>query len=183
MFHVNNIDESLVAQLQHLSVQASPSISKNIRHLRLSLKVLFSDINKGSANNWIVIPPESSVIFGNPKDLNLTLPLLWTAQSSSLWDELNVPVTGNVVEALILAGPSGIGKSHLTYLLALRSFAFDDPVLYLPDAGVLLEATCGAGFYCLVVHPLRVMLTLSTRQTNTHQLIPTGTPLAYTRCA
>ena len=52
-----------------------------------------------------------------------------------------------------------------------------------PHDYVELEATCGAGFYCLVVHPLRVMLTLSTRQTNTHQLIPTGNPLPYTRCA
>jgi hypothetical protein len=76
-------------------------------------------------------------VFGTPKDLDLESSLLWTKQTESLWLELAKPPRGNTVRAQILAGPSGIGKSHLTFLLALRAYAEGLPVLYVADAGEL----------------------------------------------
>ena len=67
------------------------------------------------------------------------MPLLWTSQTEVLWCELFVKPRGNVFRGQILAGPSGIGKSHIALLLALRCYALGMPVLYVPDAGELLD--------------------------------------------
>lgn len=62
--------------------------------------------------------------------------LLWTHQTQTLWQEFST--SESRVKVQILAGPSGIGKSHISLLLALRAYSERLPVLYVPDAGNLL---------------------------------------------
>jgi hypothetical protein len=82
-----------------------------------------------------------------PKELNTDRPLLFTEQTRALVVELldwekclqpgrNPPPSKEGV--FILAGPSGIGKSNIAYLVALRLFAHGTPLLYVEDAGWLV---------------------------------------------
>lgn len=107
--------------------------------LRQSLRQVF-EVKVEGHSRWIDVSPLAADIvrvFSSPKDLNLASKLLWTTQTEELWKELVLAPEGNTVRAQILAGPSGIGKSHLTYLLALRAYAEGNPVLYIADAGQL----------------------------------------------
>lgn len=76
--------------------------------------------------------------FSVPKDLDPGLPLLWTTQVELLWNKLSAPAS-DTPRGLILAGPSGIGKSHIVFLLALRAYAMGRPVLYVSDCGVAVN--------------------------------------------
>jgi hypothetical protein len=78
------------------------------------------------------------------------MPLLWTRQTEKLWRELVVEPNGDTFRGQILAGPSGIGKTHVALLLALRCYACGIPVLYVPDAGELLDSC--------VVYPLPLVM-------------------------
>lgn len=79
--------------------------------------------------------------FGLPKDLKRRRPLIWTTQTEVLWQELRVEPDDESFRGQILAGPSGIGKSHVSLLLALRCYAERIPVLYVGDAGVFFSET------------------------------------------
>lgn len=74
-----------------------------------------------------------------PKELDPSTPLLWTKQTDDLWQEVKVEPNGCSCRGQIFAGPSGMGKSHITLLLALRCYAARIPVLYVGDAGVYLK--------------------------------------------
>ena len=104
---------------------------------RAQLRVSFpADL---AAPTWIDLSCADLSVFGLPKDMDLRKPLLWTAQTDALWRELVLPATGNKVRAQILAGPLGIGKSHIAALLALRCYAQGMPLLYIADTGVFLK--------------------------------------------
>ena len=106
--------------------------------LRAELSALFpADLGVPS---WINISGVNLSAFGVPKDLRVKKPLLWTTQTEALWQELKVEPDGDTFRGQILAGPSGIGKSHIALLLALRCYAAGSPVLYVGDAGVYLSA-------------------------------------------
>ncbi len=66
--------------------------------------------------------------------------LLWTTQTDALWKELKEVPDGDSFRGQILAAPSGIGKSHISLLLALRCYAANMPVLYIGNAGDYLES-------------------------------------------
>ena len=89
---------------------------------------------------WIDLSGVNLAAFDIPKDVHPRQPLLWTTQTDALWNELLVEPDGDFVRSQILAGPSGIGKSHIALLLALRCYAVQMPVLYVPDAGELLSS-------------------------------------------
>ena len=89
--------------------------------------------------SWIDLSGVNLSAFGLPKDFDIMKPLLWTTQTDALWQELKVEPLGNTFRGQILAGPSGIGKSHIALLLALRCYAAGSPVLYVGDAGVYLS--------------------------------------------
>ena len=110
--------------------------------LRVSLQKAFKEEkpDDGCPSRWIdmsKLTGSFAQVFDAPKDLDLESSLLWTKQTEDLWLELVKPPRGNTVRAQILAGPSGIGKSHLTFLLAARAYAEGHPVLYIADAGRL----------------------------------------------
>ena len=97
---------------------------------------LFEGVAPSSVIN---VPDAVFEVFGRPKGINYNR-VMWTSQHESLWMELSKQDKGHgemIVQ--ILAGPSGIGKSHLAFLLALRAYAVGRPVLYIPDAGVFLK--------------------------------------------
>ena len=76
---------------------------------------------------------------GEPKEFDVSVKLLWTIQTEKLWQSLlhDKAARGNVF-GLIMAGPSGIGKSCIALMLALRCFAEGRLVLYVPDLGEML---------------------------------------------
>ena len=116
--------------------------------LRAHLRVLFPD-NLAPAS-WVDLSRVDLSAFGRPKGVDFIKPLLWTSQAETLWCELKTKAAGNVFRGQILAGPSGIGKSHIALLLALRCYALGIPVLYVPDAGELLTK-CTVNPWPLVV--------------------------------
>jgi hypothetical protein len=77
-----------------------------------------------------------------PKDLHCDKAFIWTSQVTQLVSEVHAAASKRLVQdrLFILAGPSGIGKSNITYLLALDLVAQHVPVLYVPDCGVLLQS-------------------------------------------
>jgi hypothetical protein len=107
--------------------------------LRAQLRLLFP--KSLSSSSWIDLSGVDLTAFGRPKGVALKTPLLWTAQAEVLWRELCQEPDGDSYRGQILAGPSGIGKSHISLLLALRCYSLGIPVLYVPDAGELLSAS------------------------------------------
>ena len=87
---------------------------------------------------WVDLSRVDLSVFGVPKAVDLARPLLWTVQTDALWQELSVAPSGYTFRSQILAGPSGIGKSHIALLLALRCYAVGYPLLYVQDAGELV---------------------------------------------
>ena len=83
------------------------------------------------------------MLFDLPKRLDLNQPLLCTLQFKQLLKSLIVWESSHqsccVYSLFIFAGPSGIGKSHISYLIAVSLYAIGRPVLYIPDAGALME--------------------------------------------
>ena len=116
-----------------------PRASAAAAALRFGLSLLFHE--GFTPPSWVDLSSVDLSTFGLPKDVDLSTPLLWTTQTDALWQELKVEPTGNTFRGQILAGPSGIGKSHIALLLALRCFAARMPVLYVSDAGVYLAST------------------------------------------
>lgn len=87
---------------------------------------------------WIDASDLDLTAFNSPKGWNPNKPMLWTAQVDALWRELKVAPDGRTFRGLILAGPPGMGKSHLVVLLALRCYAEGTAVMYLGDVGVFI---------------------------------------------
>lgn len=117
--------------------------------LRTRLRRLFP--SNLAPSSWVDLSGVDLSVFGYPKGVDTDMPLLWTSQTEVLWCELSVKPRGNVFRGQILAGPSGIGKSHIALLLALRCYALGMPVLYVPDAGKPL-GDCITHPRSLVIH-------------------------------
>jgi hypothetical protein len=113
---------------------------------RTALKGLFDGTSE-AADRVVQLPRaplDLTSVLARPKELKTTLPLLRTSQIDRLLGELleweNVEEEQSSKESIfILAGPPGIGKSHIAYYTALQLFALGRPVLYVPDAGALVE--------------------------------------------
>ena len=125
-------------KMNQLMIAERAPAARETATLRSTLKALFPDDLR--APSWINIH-DVSAVFGIPKGLDLKRdkPLLWTEQMQNLWLELKVEPDGGKFRGQILAGPSGMGKSHIAFLLALRCFAAELPVLYVADAGKFYE--------------------------------------------
>jgi hypothetical protein len=123
---------------QHLTFSPPPDAESKAADLRRGVREVFDMLE--SKSPWVdlsALPLANH--FGAPKGFDPSAPLLWTAQVEALWQELAVEPNGNTVRAQIIAGPTGMGKTHIAILLALRSFAAGSPVLYIPDAGELFS--------------------------------------------
>ena len=132
------MDDVLATEIGGLTVTAADAA----RALRAALRNVFDDAG-AAVPAWLDFSAFSHQLqasFGLPKDLDLRYRLLWTAQTQARWEELAVPPSGFDFRGQILAGPSGIGKSHILFLLAARSFAMGMPTLFVPDAGVLVTS-------------------------------------------
>jgi hypothetical protein len=95
--------------------------------------------------SWIDLSGVNLSAFGLPKDFDIKKKLLWTTQTDALWQKLKVEPLGNTFRGQILAGPSGIGKSHIALPLALRCYAACSPVLYVGNAGEYLTTVNRVG--------------------------------------
>lgn len=96
---------------------------------------------KGVKAGTFVVLPALLGVLGLPKGCEQKQHIMWTSQTEARWAEMrkDPPALSNPARFQILAGPSGIGKSNLSLLLALRCFAEGQCVLYIPDAGELWE--------------------------------------------
>ena len=127
---------ALGAAMQQLTIVDVEAAEAAATALRSALSSRFpADL---AVPSWIDLSGVNLSAFGLPKDFDIMKPLLWTTQTDALWQELKVEPLGNTFRGQILAGPSGIGKSHIALLLALRCYAAGSPVLYVGDAGEYL---------------------------------------------
>ena len=143
--HTEDAEIVLGDAMRRLSVLDVSRACTTAKELRRSLRQVFGCL---SASPFVDVSTLDLSLFCTSKDLHLKQPLLWTSQVESLWHELVVEPDSFSFRGQILAGPSGIGKSHIAFLLALRCYASGMPVLYLADAGEHFSAHSKNGSSC-----------------------------------
>lgn len=133
---------ALAAAFAQLAVSAADNAELAASRARLLCVV---DRVLATPPHVLHLQPDLARVLPTPKELVPERPLLFTMQTRCVIDELKTWVDKYVGAGrhlpsskdsiLILAGPSGIGKSYITYLTALHLFARGTPLLYVPDAG------------------------------------------------